>query len=88
MCLQIELTVFDADSSSTASPISCSDNRCAAIVQTANAECSTQSNQCSYSFQYEDGSGTSGFYLSDVLHFDTILGASLIANSSAPIVFG
>ncbi|CAA2973662.1 aspartic ase 2 [Olea europaea subsp. europaea] len=86
--LGIELTVFDADSSSTASPISCSDNRCAAIVQTANAECSTQSNQCSYSFQYEDGSGTSGFYLSDVLYFDTILGASLIANSSAPIVFG
>ncbi|KAL2509146.1 Eukaryotic aspartyl protease family protein [Forsythia ovata] len=84
----IELTVFDAASSSTAFPVSCSDTWCASIVRTANAECSTQSNQCSYSFQYEDGSGTSGFYMLDTIYFDTILGTSLIANSSAPIVFG
>ncbi|CAA3003292.1 aspartic ase 2 [Olea europaea subsp. europaea] len=86
--LGVELNFFDAASSSTVSSISCADHICASIVQTASAECSTQSNRCGYSFQYGDGSGTAGFYLSDLLYFDTILGTSLIANSSAPIVFG
>ncbi|KAI3474623.1 hypothetical protein Pfo_029793 [Paulownia fortunei] len=86
--LGIPLNFFDAATSSTVSPISCSDNICASIVQTASAECSAESNQCGYSFQYGDGSGTAGFYVSDLIYFDTILGTSLVANSSAPIVFG
>ncbi|KAK6140063.1 hypothetical protein DH2020_026198 [Rehmannia glutinosa] len=86
--LGIPLNFFDAATSSTVSPISCSDNICASIVQTASVECSAESNQCGYSFQYGDGSGTTGFYVSDLIHFDTILGTSLVANSSAPIVFG
>lgn len=88
ICLQVELSFYDAASSSTASPISCSDRICDSIIQTASAQCSTEGNQCSYSFQYGDRSGTSGQYISDMLYFDTVLGASLIANSSAPIVFG
>ncbi|KAL3825829.1 hypothetical protein ACJIZ3_021858 [Penstemon smallii] len=86
--LGIPLNFFDAATSSTVSPISCSDNMCASIVRTASAECSAERNQCGYTFQYGDGSGTAGFYVSDVLYFDTILGASLIANSSSPIIFG
>lgn len=88
MCLQIELNFFDAASSSTASLISCSDQLCASVVQTAAAQCSTQNNQCSYSFMYGDGSGTSGYYVTDMLSFDTVMGPSLVANSSAPVVFG
>lgn len=57
-------------------------------MESASAECSSGGNQCAYSFQYGDGSGTTGFYVSDALYFDTVLGTSLIANSSAPIVFG
>ncbi|KAL3839730.1 hypothetical protein ACJIZ3_024321 [Penstemon smallii] len=86
--LSIPLNFFDAATSSTVSSISCSDARCASIVQTTSTECSAGSNQCGYSFQYGDGSGTTGFYVSDLLYFDTILGTSLVANSSAPIVFG
>ncbi|PIN21466.1 Nepenthesin [Handroanthus impetiginosus] len=86
--LGIPLNFFDAATSSTVSPISCSDNICASIVQTASAECSAESNQCGYTFRYGDGSGTTGFYVSDLLYFDTILGTSLVVNSSAPIVFG
>ncbi|KAL0336945.1 UNVERIFIED_CONTAM: Aspartic proteinase-like protein 2 [Sesamum calycinum] len=86
--LGIPLNFFNAATSSSVSPISCSDNICASMVQLASAECSTESNQCGYSFQYGDGSGTAGIYVSDMLYFDTILGTSLIANSSAPIVFG
>ncbi|PIN11135.1 Aspartyl protease [Handroanthus impetiginosus] len=86
--LGIPLNFFNAATSSTVSPISCSDHICSSIVQIASAECSTENNHCAYSFQYGDGSGTSGFYVSDVLYFDTVLGTSLIANSSAPVVFG
>ncbi|KAH6819731.1 Eukaryotic aspartyl protease family protein [Perilla frutescens var. hirtella] len=86
--LGIPLNFFNAASSSSFSPITCSDSVCTSIVQSASAECSSGSNQCAYSFQYGDGSGTTGSYVSDVLYFDTVLGTSLIANSSAPIVFG
>ncbi|XP_016508527.1 aspartic proteinase 36 [Nicotiana tabacum] len=86
--LGVELNFYDATISSTASPISCADQVCASIVQTASAECSTETNQCGYSFQYGDGSGTTGHYVADLLYFDTVLGTSLIANSSAPIIFG
>ncbi|CAI9097880.1 OLC1v1034398C2 [Oldenlandia corymbosa var. corymbosa] len=86
--LGVELNFFSTAGSSTSSLISCSDSVCASIIQTASAQCSAQSNQCGYSFQYGDGSGTSGIYVSDLLYFDTILGSSLIENSSAPIVFG
>ncbi|XP_052175385.1 aspartic proteinase 36-like [Diospyros lotus] len=85
--LGIELNFFDAASSTTASSVSCSDPLCTSVVQTTAAECS-QSNQCGYSFQYGDGSGTSGFYLSDLLYFDTIMATSSVANSSSTIVFG
>ncbi|XAR69679.1 Nepenthesin [Bertholletia excelsa] len=86
--LGIALSSFDAANSTTASLISCSDSTCASVVQTTSAQCLGQSNQCGYSFRYRDGSGTSGFYVSDLLHFDTITGDLSVANSSALITFG
>ncbi|PHT37809.1 hypothetical protein CQW23_21382 [Capsicum baccatum] len=86
--LGVELNFYDATSSSTTSPISCADQVCTSIIQTSSTECSTETNQCGYTFQYGDGSGTTGHYVADLLYFDTVLGTSVIANSSAPIVFG
>lgn len=86
--LQIQLNLYDSASSSTAGLIPCSDPMCTSSFQTSSTECSPQSNQCSYTFQYGDGSGTTGYYVSDALYFDVILGQSYIANSSAFIVFG
>ncbi|XP_058212738.1 aspartic proteinase 36-like isoform X1 [Rhododendron vialii] len=86
--LGIELSFFDAASSTTGSLVSCSDPICSSIVQTAAAGCSEPRHQCSYSFQYGDLSGTSGFYVADLFYFDTIMEASLVANSSAEVVFG
>ncbi|XP_057457112.1 aspartic proteinase 36 [Lotus japonicus] len=86
--LKIQLNFFDPGRSSTSSSISCSDKRCKAGIQTSDASCSSQNNQCSYSFQYGDGSGTSGYYVSDMLHLDTISEGSVTSNSSAPVVFG
>ncbi|KAM1086683.1 hypothetical protein ACFX2B_012165 [Malus domestica] len=50
-------------SSSTSQFISCSDRRCSLRSQ-SDSICSTQNNQCSYTFQYGDDSGTSGYYVS------------------------
>ncbi|XP_059430614.1 aspartic proteinase 36-like [Corylus avellana] len=85
---KIQLNFFDPGSSSTASLVSCSDRRCSTGLQSSDAICSVQNNQCAYTFQYGDGSGTSGYYVSDLLNFNTILGGSVTTNSSAPIVFG
>lgn len=85
---QIPLNFFDVAASSTVSPISCSDNICSSIFQMASVECSTENNDCGYSIEYKDGSGTAGFFVSDVLYFNTVLATSLSVNSSASIVFG
>ncbi|KAK6141717.1 hypothetical protein DH2020_024519 [Rehmannia glutinosa] len=84
---QLALEFFDPSSSSTASLISCSDQRCALGAQSSDSGCSDQ-NQCGYTFQYGDGSGTSGFYVYDSIFFDSIVGNSLTSNTSAPVVFG
>lgn len=86
--LGIDLDFFDSASSSTAYTVSCSDQVCASIIRSSGTRCAAHSNQCGYSFQYGDGSGTSGYYVTDLLHFDTVMGASMFANSSAPIIFG
>ncbi|PSR86531.1 Aspartic proteinase-like protein [Actinidia chinensis var. chinensis] len=86
--LQIPLNFFSPMNSETAKLISCSDQRCALGAQSADSGCSTQNNQCSYTFQYGDGSGTSGYYVSDLMHLETVVGNTLTSNSSASIVFG
>ncbi|CAJ2632483.1 unnamed protein product [Trifolium pratense] len=86
--LGIELNFFDTASSSTAALVSCSDPVCSYAVQTATSQCSSQVNQCSYTFKYGDGSGTSGYYVYDAMYFDVIMGQSVFSNSSANVVFG
>ncbi|MCH92682.1 aspartic proteinase-like protein 2-like, partial [Trifolium medium] len=80
----IELNFFDPMHSSTSSSIDCSDQRC------NTGTC--QNNQCSYNLKYGIVGGTScatsGYYVSDRLHFNTISQGVLTKNSSAPIVFG
>ncbi|PQQ15243.1 aspartic proteinase-like protein 2 [Prunus yedoensis var. nudiflora] len=80
--LPIQLSSYDSASSSTAQLIPCS--MCTPAFQ---AKCSPQTNQCSYSIQYADGSGALGHYVSDTLHFDRIQGQSYV-DSSASIIFG
>nr|XP_043609435.1 aspartic proteinase 36-like [Erigeron canadensis] len=86
--LQIPIQFYDPSSSSTASLVSCSDQRCTLGTQSSDSSCSGSSNQCSYTFQYGDGSGTSGYYVADEIHLDTIVGDSTSSNASASIVFG
>lgn len=85
---QIPLNFFDSTTSSTASLVSCSDSICSSNFKTADTSCSDQTDQCGYQFHYADDSGTSGHYVTDFLHFDTVVDPSTITNSSASITFG
>ncbi|KAI3683835.1 hypothetical protein L1987_84350 [Smallanthus sonchifolius] len=84
----IPLNFFDAASSSTASMVSCSNSICSSNIKVADASCSNEGDQCSYEFHYADNSGTSGYYITDVLYFDTVVDPSMTTNSSALITFG
>lgn len=86
--LQIQLNFFDPGSSSTASLVSCSDQICAVGVQSSDSACLGQSNQCAYVFQYGDGSGTSGYYVMDMIHLDIVVDSAMTTNSSASVMFG
>ncbi|KAG6433079.1 hypothetical protein SASPL_104686 [Salvia splendens] len=56
-------------------------------AQSSDSGCSGQ-NQCEYTFQYGNGSGTSGYYVYDSMYFDSIVGNSVASNNSEPVVFG
>ncbi|KAG5582690.1 hypothetical protein H5410_053317, partial [Solanum commersonii] len=74
----VKLNCYDIGNSTTTTVISWSASMC---------EC-TRAKQCSYTLNYVDESRTTSYFVSDVLHLDTILRTSLIASSSASIIFG
>ncbi|XP_078442205.1 aspartic proteinase 36-like [Wolffia australiana] len=89
--LNIQLESFDPTLSSTASLISCSSRICSSFIETSDAVCTssaTQRSLCGYSFRYGDGSGTSGYYVSDAIYLDSVLDNGQVVNSSANVIFG
>ncbi|GLT82094.1 hypothetical protein SLE2022_005060 [Rubroshorea leprosula] len=84
----VQLNFFDPGSSSTASLVSCSDQRCNSSLQSPDFICESNSKQCHYNITYVDGSGTTGYYDSDLLQFDTVLKGSVTTNSTGTIMFG
>ncbi|KZV51708.1 aspartic protein-like protein 2 [Dorcoceras hygrometricum] len=85
--LNIKLELYNPSESTTSSSISCSDSRCALGYASSDSSCSI-SNDCVYNFKYGDGSGTSGYFVSDLLNLDFIMVNSKSRNSLADVVFG
>ncbi|KAI4986616.1 hypothetical protein ZWY2020_019246 [Hordeum vulgare] len=86
----IKLENYNPDSSSTSSRISCFDTMCAHALETGYAICQTSKYsaiQCGYAETYADGSAVSGYYVSDTLYFDKVVGQKRVT-SSASIYFG
>ncbi|KAF5781298.1 putative nepenthesin [Helianthus annuus] len=84
--LQIPMEFYDPSSSSKSHAISFADQRCSRAVESSDSSC--LNNQCTYKFKYGDGNGTSGYYVSDLMHFETIAEGSRELSSSADVVFG
>lgn len=72
---------YNPQSSSTAHAVGCTDRRCP-------TRCSAPDDLCRYKIQYIDHSSTSGYYVLDLLHFETTLANSETVNTTAPVVFG
>ncbi|XP_044435699.1 aspartic proteinase 36 isoform X2 [Triticum aestivum] len=89
--LKIPIELYNPNSSSTSSRISCSDNSCTTADESGSKVCYTSdstSSLCGYNLTYGDGTGVSGYYVSDTMHLDTIMGNQHFANASASVVFG
>jgi hypothetical protein len=89
---QIPLEFYRPSSSSTTSNISCADDRCIDAVKEGHSVCQTSdspTNQCGYQVAYGNAA-TSGYYVSDTMHFDTVMGKGneQLASSSASVLFG
>lgn len=81
--------LYDPSSSSTSSLVSCSEKRCSIGIESGDAECSRWNNQCSYSFNYGDGSATSGYYVSDLIHLEMMSdNKNPSSNASSTVMFG
>ncbi|KAK9079090.1 hypothetical protein SSX86_000760 [Deinandra increscens subsp. villosa] len=89
--LKVPIVFYDPSSSSTSSLISCSDKRCSIGIQSGDADCSDLNHQCSYRFKYGDGSATSGYYVSDLIHLEMMSdndNTNSSSNASATVMFG
>lgn len=80
--IQFQLNFFDPGNSSTASKITCTDQKCSLGFQTGDSSCVGSDSPCNYTFQYADGSKASGYYIQDLLRLN------LSSNSSAQMMFG
>jgi hypothetical protein len=91
---QSQQASFDPRSSSTSSPLACSDSRCQDMVGTNDlAVCSNSSGVCEFDLHYGPGlaeySGVIGYYLSDMVHLETVKGAGHISSTTTgPLIFG
>lgn len=85
--LGVALNFFDPRGSSTASPLSCIDSKCVSSNQISESVCTTD-RYCGYSFEYGDGSGTLGYYVSDEFDYNQYVNQYVTNNASAKITFG
>ncbi|MCO5557299.1 hypothetical protein L7F22_010860 [Adiantum nelumboides] len=81
------LVPYDPHTSSTSSTIACKDMICDHAFKVSNSGFDS-SQACSYSFQYGDGSSTTGYLVADTLIYSTVQPNNTLANSEAKIVFG
>ncbi|XP_047335352.1 aspartic proteinase 36-like [Impatiens glandulifera] len=77
----VELHQFDHANSNSASLLNCSNKICRNV-----GVCLTNASPCEFMEGYADGSVATGYYLSDILHLDTIVGPSTTVNSN--VIFG
>ncbi|GJW70195.1 aspartic proteinase-like protein 2 [Tanacetum coccineum] len=84
----VDPAINDPSRSSTSSLISCLDKMCSIGIESSDAGCGKH-NRCIYSFKYGDGSATSGYYVSDVVHLEMMSDdTNPSSNASSTIMFG
>lgn len=85
--LQIELTLYDLRGSQSGTMVSCEESFCSSTYGGDLPGC-TSNLPCQYSVLYGDGSSTTGYFVTDVLHYDQVTGDSLTRAANASVTFG
>ncbi|KAI3679449.1 hypothetical protein L2E82_51360 [Cichorium intybus] len=87
--LRVPIGFYDYESSNTSSLVKCWDDMCLVGMKSGDADCSQRSPRCIYKFRYGDGSATSGYYVSDLIHLEMMSDESNPkSNASSKVMFG
>ncbi|XP_078432490.1 aspartic proteinase 36-like [Wolffia australiana] len=84
--LGLDLTLYDPQGSTTGGLVRCDQDFCKKTY--GELEGCKPNNLCSYSILYGDGSGTSGFFVSDNLHYDQVVGDNKFQLVNGSVTFG
>ena len=84
---QIDLTLYDPESSSTSKLVNCDEDFCTATYDGQLPGCKPNL-QCQYNVVYGDGSSTAGYFVKDTLHFDKVTGNHQTATTNGTVIFG
>ncbi|KAG8639914.1 aspartic proteinase 36 [Manihot esculenta] len=85
--LGVKLTLYDPQSSASATNVYCDDAFCAATYNGVIQGC-TKDLPCQYSLVYGDGSASAGFFVRDNLQFERVTGNLETAPANGSVVFG
>ncbi|XP_021772321.1 aspartic proteinase-like protein 2 isoform X2 [Chenopodium quinoa] len=85
--LGIKLNLYDPKGSSTANLVNCDDSQCTMIYQGTLSGCQPDM-LCQYEVTYGDGSTTSGYFVEDNFHYDSVSGNLQTTSGNGSIVFG
>jgi hypothetical protein len=86
--LQIELTLYDPAGSGSHSGVTCGQDFCVIANGGLPPTCPSASSPCGYSIAYGDGSSTTGFFVTDTLHYNQVSGNAQTALANTSITFG
>ncbi|KAL4591641.1 hypothetical protein LXL04_004611 [Taraxacum kok-saghyz] len=85
--LKVPIEFYDHESSKTSSLVICSDATCLSGIESGDADC--KDTNCIYTFKYGDGSATSGYYVSDLIHLEMMSDEiNPSSNASSKVMFG
>lgn len=85
--LQIELTLYDVNESSTGDMVTCDQDFCTSTYNGPLPNCKPNL-LCQYNVVYGDGSSTSGYFVKDTVHLGHVTGNLQTMSSNGSIVFG
>uniref|UniRef100_A0ACD5YPK1 Uncharacterized protein n=1 Tax=Avena sativa TaxID=4498 RepID=A0ACD5YPK1_AVESA len=86
--LGIELTLYDPSGSGSGSAVTCGQDFCVATNNGVTPTCPSTASPCQYSITYGDGSSTTGFFVTDVLHYNQVSGDAKAVVANTSITFG
>ncbi|KAJ4950636.1 hypothetical protein NE237_027468 [Protea cynaroides] len=84
--LGVNLQLYDPKASSTAKNITCQQEFCN-VAYGMNANCASNM-ACYFQMEYGDGSATGGYYVSDVIQYNEVIGNSQTSPANTSIAFG